>query len=201
LVVNVQPVIPIKLTEKINLITRWIVPVVSQFNVAGNNSQQSGLGDAVISAFLSPSQSKFTWGIGPAIVVPTATDKFLGGQKWAIGPSLVALKQSGPWTFGALVNHVFSVAGCSDRGDISATFFNPFGSYNWKSGAGITLLAEYTHDWINDVDVFVVIPTASAVTKFGSQTVSFGIGPRIHFAPDNRPSYGVRAAIVLIFPK
>ncbi len=201
LVLNVQPVIPIKLNENLNLITRWILPIVSQKDYTGDKTSQGGLGDAVITAFVSPSKGKITWGVGPAIVVPTATNDFLGGKKWAVGPSVVALKQSGPWTYGALMNHVFSVAGDANRSDISATFFNPFLTYNWKGGAGLTMVAEYTHDWKNNIDVLVLIPTATAVTKFGSQIVSFGIGPRLHLSPDGHPAYGLRAAITLVFPK
>lgn len=201
MVLNFQPVIPMKLSENMNLITRWILPVVSQLDVTGEKTSQSGLGDAVITGFFSPSKSKLTWGVGPVLLIPTATNNFLGAKKWGIGPSVVVLKQSGPWTAGGLANHLVSIAGNSNRSDISATFLNPFCSYNWKSGAGLTLNAEYTHDWENDVDVFIVQPVASAVTKFGKQTVSFGVGPRFHFAPSGHANYGVRAAITLVFPK
>jgi len=197
----VQPVIPIAISPKLNLITRWILPIVSQYDITGEGTSQAGLGDAVITGFLSPSQSKLTWGVGPAFILPTATNKYLGGKKFGIGPSIVALTQKNGWTIGGVANHLFSVAGDENRSDINATFINPFVTYNWKSGAGVTLNSEYTHDWENDVDVFVVMPIISAVTKFGSQTVSFAIGPRIHFAPETRPNYGIRAAIILVFPK
>ena len=201
LVVNVQPVIPITLSPKLNLITRWILPVISQFDITGEDTQQSGLGDAVITGFLSPSQSSLTWGVGPAILVPTATDVLLGGEKFGIGPSVVALKQSGPWTYGALINLLFTVSGNEDRDDVNASFFNPFLSYNWKSGAGIAGTLEYTQDWEHDISVVVAHAMFSGVTKFGGQTVSLAIGPRIHFAPDNHAAYGVRAAITMVFPK
>lgn len=198
---NFQPVIPISLSPKFNLITRWIIPIVTQHDMTGPSTKQSGFGDAIISAFISPTGSKLTWGVGPAIVVPMATNQFLGGKKWAIGPSVVVLNQKNGWTYGALVNHVFSFAGDKYRSDISATFLNPFLTYNWKSGAGVTVQFEYTHDWINDANVFILIPSKSAVTKFGKQTVSFSIGPRLHFAPERRPDLGIRATIALIFPK
>jgi len=201
MVLNLQPVVPISLTENLNLITRWIVPVVSQFDITGEGTQQSGLGDAVISGFFSPANSDPIWGVGPAFLVPIATDDFLGTEKFAVGPSVVVLKQAGGWTYGGLANHLISVAGDEDRGDISATFLNPFASYNWKSGAGATLNAEYTYDWENEVDIFVIQTILSAVTKFGNQIVSFGTGPRFHFAPENRPNYGIRASVTLVFPK
>ena len=45
MVLNIQPIIPIALTPKLNLITRWIVPIVSQLDVAGARTSQAGLGD------------------------------------------------------------------------------------------------------------------------------------------------------------
>ncbi|MGL6266828.1 MAG: hypothetical protein ACRC2O_02840 [Chitinophagaceae bacterium] len=200
-VLYVQPVIPFTLSPKVNLITRWIMPIVSQYNIISEGTSQAGLGDAVITGFISPSQSKLTWGVGPVFILPTATNKFLGSKKIGIGPSVVLLTQNNGWTIGGLANHIFSVAGDENRSDINTTFLNPFFGYNWKSGSGVIINSEYTHDWENDLDVFVVTPTFTAVTKFGSQVVSFAIGPRIHFAPENRANYGLRAAITLVFPK
>lgn len=197
----VQPVIPFTLSPKLNLITRWILPIVSQYDIRGEGTSQSGLGDAVITGFVSPSDSKITWGVGPAMILPTATNQYLGGKKWGIGPSVVVLTQINGWTIGGLANHIFSVAGDENRSDINATFLNPFFGYNWKSGSGIIINSEFTHDWENKMDIFVVMPLMTAVTKFGSQIVSFAIGPRIHFAPETRPNYGVRAAVTLVFPK
>ena len=201
MVLNIQPVVPITLSQDWNLITRYIVPVVSQYDLSGPSTSEAGLGDAVVTGFFSPSKSKLTWGVGPVFLIPTATEKVLGTDKFGIGPSVVALKQSGGWTYGGLANHIVSVAGSDDRAKVNATFLNPFASYNWKSGAGLTLNLEYTHDWENDVDVVVFNLPVSAVTRFGKQTVSFAIGPRFHFAPEVRPDYGVRAVLTLVFPK
>ncbi len=198
---NIQPVIPIALSANLDLITRWIFPVVSQYDITGDSTAQAGLGDGVISAFASPSKSSLTWGIGPVFLVPMATDKLLGTGKFGIGPTGVILKQAGPWTLGGLVNHLWSVSGDEDRKDVSSTFVNPFASYTFKSSASITLNAEYTYDWKSKNDILVVQPLLSAVTKFGSQTASLIIGPRLHFAPETRPDYGIRAAITLVFPK
>ncbi|MFZ4634827.1 MAG: hypothetical protein ACOYNO_11525 [Saprospiraceae bacterium] len=202
MVLNVQPVVPFSLSENWNLITRYIFPIVSQFDITGENTSQSGLGDAVVSGFFSPKNSAVTWGVGPAFLLPTATEKALGSEKFGVGPSVVALKQSNGWTYGGLANHIVSVAGNDDRSDVNATFLNPFVTYNWKSGAGLSAVLEYTHDWENDVDVTMfAFPSFSGVTKFGKQTVSFGISPRWHFAPETRPRYGVRAAVTAVFPK
>jgi hypothetical protein len=104
-VLNVQPVIPMKVAKNLNLITRWIVPVISQHNITGPRQSQGGIGDAVISGFLSPSNTKngVTWGAGPVLLVPLGGGAFLSGQQFGMGPSVVALKQNNGWTYGGLI--------------------------------------------------------------------------------------------------
>jgi hypothetical protein len=75
-----------------------------------------GLGDINYTGFLSPAKSgEITWGIGPSISFPSATDEKLGTEKWSAGPSAVALVTPGPWVVGALVRQLWSFAGDDDR--------------------------------------------------------------------------------------
>ena len=85
-VLNIQPVVPFALNESWNLILRTIVPVVTQPDVRASSGSTSGLGDINASLFFSPSRpSKFIWGAGPVISLPTATDRVLGTDKWRLG--------------------------------------------------------------------------------------------------------------------
>jgi hypothetical protein len=65
---NIQPVIPFKLNEDWNLITRTILPIISQGSIAPGIPLNTGLGDTTQSFFFSPSRAVdgVTWGIGPA---------------------------------------------------------------------------------------------------------------------------------------
>jgi hypothetical protein len=79
--------------------------------------------------FLSPrklTSGGLIWGVGPVLLLPTATDSLLGAKKWGAGPAAVALIMRVPWTVGMLANHIWSYAGDSDRPDISNTFLQPF---------------------------------------------------------------------------
>ena len=89
------------------------MPIVTQYNVAGPNSKQSGLSNFIASAFFSPSDSKngVTWGIGPAFLLPTTTNDLLGTNRTAVGPTAVLLKQANGWTIGALINQLWSGSG------------------------------------------------------------------------------------------
>jgi hypothetical protein len=110
---TVQPVIPISLSTNWNVISRTILPYVYQENYIGTSSQ-SGLADTVQSLFFSPvkpAKGGWIWGAGPVLQIPTATDDLLGEEKWGAGPTAVVLKQEGHWTYGALVNHIWSFAG------------------------------------------------------------------------------------------
>ncbi len=93
---NFQPVVPISLSKNLNLITRMVLPIVTQYNITGVGEKQNGLGDALVSAFFSPTNTPngLTWGAGPAFLVPTATNTFFSSKKLGIGPTAVVLQQS-----------------------------------------------------------------------------------------------------------
>src|SRR5215510_4022610 len=109
---NIEPVIPIHLTDDWNLITRTIVPVINLPSVAPGVDHAAGLGDINPTFFLSPSGAKkFIWGAGPTFTFPTATNRLLGMGKYSAGPAAVALTMQGPWVAGALINNQWSFAG------------------------------------------------------------------------------------------
>jgi hypothetical protein len=200
---NIQPVMPFSISDNMNLITRVVLPVVNQRNITGLGDTQTGLGDAVVSAFLSPVQSKVTFGVGPVFLIPTGTDDFLTGKKFGIGPTAVGLYQFNGYTVGGLINQIWSVAGDTDRADLSNLFVQPFLSYNWKSGAGLGISAELTQNWTTDKTTVWVTPTVGGITSLGTQKVQILVGPRFNVvAPDGlKAAWGVRSQIVLIFPK
>ena len=122
---NIQPVIPIHITENWNLITRIIQPVINIPSLApGGNA--TGLGDMNPTFFLSPAKSgELIWGVGPTFTLPTATDKLLGDGKFSLGPAAVALTIQGHWVYGALINNQWSVAGWTS-GHVNELLLQPF---------------------------------------------------------------------------
>ncbi|HCQ49382.1 transporter [Achromobacter sp. LC458] len=204
--VNIQPVVPITLNEDWNLISRTILPVVWQSDVAGDGSSQSGLGDTVQSFFLSPSKptaSGTIWGVGPALLLPTATDKLLGSKKWGAGPTGVVLQQDGPWTYGGLGNHIWSYAGQSSRPGVSSTFLQPFLAYTTPDAITYALNTESTYDWKKSEWAVPINLQVSKVTKVGDQPISFQVGLRYWAeSADNGPrGWGGRFTVTLLFPK
>jgi hypothetical protein len=198
---NIQPVIPMSIGKKYNLINRIILPVISQSNVAGTESQ-TGLGDILMSNWLSPKVSTIIWGIGPVFLFPTATNDFLGGKKFGIGPTGLILKQSNGWTFGALVNQIWSVAGDKDRSDISSFFLQPFISYTTKKAMTFNLSSEDTYDWKSKQWASAcIIGNISQLLKIGKLPVSLGLGGKYYFETNSSKAYwGGRFTITFLFP-
>jgi len=202
---NIQPVIPISLGEDWLVISRTIVPLVDMQDMPYGD--QSGMGDVLQSLFFSPKKptaNGIIWGVGPALLFPTATDDVLGGEKWAAGPTFVALKQSGPWTFGVLANHLWSYAGEPDRNDINATFVQPFASFLYrKTYTTFGVNTETSYDWDSDAWSVPVNLTVSQMLKIAGQPFQIVAGPRYWLdSPDGGPEgFGVRVGLTLLFPK
>lgn len=203
---NLQPVVPISVGTDWNMISRTILPLAYQDSILPGSGHQFGLGDTLQSFFFTPKEtgpSGVIWGVGPVLLVPTATDDLLGGKKWGGGPTGVVLKQSGPWTYGTLANHVWSFAGDSDRADISNTFVQPFLSYTTPDAWTYGINSESSYDWKSEKWTVPINLTASRLTSFGNQPVSIGGGVRYWLSgPDAAPEgFGARFSVTFLFPK
>jgi hypothetical protein len=201
---NVQPVIPFSLNEEWNIISRTILPIVYQNNLF-DTSSQFGLSDTVQTFFFSPkapTKGGWIWGAGPVLLLPTATDDLLGTKKWGAGPTALMLKQQNGWTFGGLVNHIWSFAGDSNRADVNATFIQPFVSFTTKKFTTYGLNTESTYDWSNSQWTVPINATVSQLVKLGGKPVQFSLGARSYVEkPSGGPEWGLRFAITLLFPK
>lgn len=203
---NVQPVIPVSLNAEWNLISRTIVPLVDQKDVFPGSGGQSGLGDILQSVFFSPAKPTaggIIWGAGPVFLLPTATNSLLGGEKWGIGPTGVVLSQQGPWTVGVLANHVWSVAGDSDRASVNASFVQPFVTYITQARTTFILNTESLYDWRTSQWAVPISFNVSQLLRLGDQLLQVGAGVRYWAdSPDKGPSgWGVRFTLTFLFPR
>lgn len=206
-VLNIQPVIPIRISENWNLIARIITPLITQPDVTQKSQSTFGLGDINPSFFLSPVKGKLIWGVGPAIVLPTATSAVLGQGKWSLGPSVVALVQPRHWTIGALVNNVWSIGGQSARPDVNQTLLQYFVNYNLDKGWYLGTSPIITANWEASSGNRWVVPVGGGlgrVFRLGFQPVNvqlmvFGNTVR----PNTPPSspWSLRWQVAFLYPK
>ncbi len=200
---NIQPVIPFTLNKDWNLITRTIVPVIDAESPVKGGKDHSGLGDITQSFFLSPKEPVDGWilGGGPVLLYPSATENQLGSGKWGAGPTIVALRQEHGFTYGLLVNHIWSYAGWGDK-NVNATFVQPFVSYTTKTYTTFGLNTESTYDWTQDQWTVPVNLTVQQLVKIAGQPIAFQFGYRSYVdAPAGGPNWGLRFAVTFLFPK
>jgi hypothetical protein len=216
-VLNVQPVIPVNVGKDWNLIIRWITPVIYQPVGAQPPPPQAvdpptvqsgvyGFGDMQPAFFLSPNKSKVIWGVGPQLLLPTATRTGILGQgKFALGPTAVVLVQPGKWTIGMLVNNVWSVAGHPELPNVNQFLLQYFINYNLKKGWYLTWQPTLTANWEVSSGARWVVPLGGGVgriMRLGFQPVNLSLqfyGNAVH--PPGGSPWGLRMQIAFLFPK
>jgi hypothetical protein len=213
-VLNIQPVVPTPLSEDWVLINRFIVPLIYQPELAQiplpDGSTESigdvfGLGDIIYQGFFSPRNSgNFTWGVGPILSFPTATDAVLGTEQWSAGPAAVGLVTSGRIVTGTLVNQLWSYAGDGDRPDVSALTIQPFFNYNFDRGWYVTTSPVITANWQAESDDQWTVPIGGGfgrVFNVGRQPVNASLSAYWNATkPEGAADWTLRTQITLLFP-
>ena len=190
--------------KKWNLITRTILPIISQ--PAPGTDRTVGLGDLNFTGFFSPKKpGKVIWGVGPALVFPTATDDVLGTGKFSLGPSVVALTIKSQWVIGALASNVWSVAGSDERADVNFFLMQYFINYNFPSDWYLTSAPIITSNWEADSGEQWIVPFGGGggkVFRIGKQPMN--INTQVFYnveTPTNGPKWQWRFQIQFLFPK
>jgi hypothetical protein len=136
---NLQPVIPFALDNGANIITRTIIPYVWQEDVIPGTSQQ-GFGDILFSAWYSHDDGdQPDLGRRPGRAVSDGVRRL--GDTWAAGVTAIALQQTGPWTYGALANHLWDLES-DPKTPTNATFVQPFVAYSTEDAWTFSLQTE-----------------------------------------------------------
>ena len=218
---NFQPVIPFAINSSTNIVLRVIVPLTSQPNPGWNAAEDApgpvasqpasngaarfnGLGDILTTAFFSPSHpGALIWGVGPAILLPTATNPGIGAEKFAVGPSVVALVQPGKFTVGFLGNQLWSTSGAKDRASVNQIYMQPFVNYNLGKGLAVGVSMEVSGNWhAQEQWNAPLLFSISKVTLLGKQPVQLGVaaGPTL-VNPSDGASWRFRLTATFLFPK
>jgi hypothetical protein len=160
---NIQPVVPVMLSPKLNLIERVIAPVVNLKpllpeqtcvqNELGNASpcgSALGFGNIQLQSFFAPkvNPNGFIYGYGPIFSFPTVT-KGLGTQQFGAGINAVGLVMPGDWVLGILVTQRWYVAGPSDTAQNTLNSFlaQPFINLNFGKGWALSEAPVITANW------------------------------------------------------
>ena len=202
---NIQPVLPVTVGN-VNWINRTIIPVKTQGEVTAGLETVTGLGDITYQGIFSPAApGKVIWGVGAALIFPTATDDRLGAGKWQTGPVAIVLTMPGHWVIGALAQNTWSFAGDDARADVNFFFSQYFVNYNIKNGWYLTSSPIITSNWEAASGEQWTLPLGGGfgkIQRIGSTPVDFQIQAFYNAVkPDLAPDWQLRLQIKPILVK
>lgn len=222
---NLKPVYPVSLGSW-NLINRVIAPVIYSPGQDADKldpgltppdlayggllklatGAEWGLGDITYQAFFSPANSgKWIWGVGPALVMPTASKDRYASDKWSIGPTAVALTMPGNWVVGVLAQNVWSFAGDSDADSVNKFLFQYFLNYNMDNGWYLSSTPNITANWNADSGDRWTVPIGGGVgrmIKAGEQPLDLSLkGYWNAVKPEAGPDWSLVFTVKFLFPK
>ena len=207
-VLNVQPIIPLSLTEDWNLINRVILPIGYQPDLSQTTNGVSGLGDLNLTTWLSPANGgpRSSGGWGPPSRCPRRRRRALGSGHWSVGPSAAGLFQRRPWTIGALVNNIWSFAGESGRSSVNQLQAQPFINYSLDDGWFLTSSPIITANWKATSGNIWTIPVGGGVGKvfkIASQAMNAQIAAFWNAATpnDGGAAWQARLQLGFLFPE
>lgn len=200
-ILNIQPVLPFSLSDKINLVNRIILPVITQPSATEDKST-TGIGDISWSAWLSPSKaSKIIWGVGPVMQIPTASSSEFGSGEFGVGPSFVALTMIDKWVAGIVTNNVWTFGDTEENKFVFQYFIN----YNLPKAWYIVSAPIITANWNAPNDRRWIVPFGGGVGKvFRIGKLPININAQMYYnavKPDGVGDWQSRIQIQFLFPR
>ncbi len=206
-VLNIQPVIPISLNDDWNIITRTILPVISQPALYPGDERANGIGDLQFSTMLSPAKpGAWIWGAGTILQAPTNSSG-LGNDNWGLGPQAVVLHldKGDPWVYGVLANNIWSLSDSGSGGSYNNGLIQPFVNYNFPGGFYVNSAPIITVNWKAASDQRWTVPLGAGIGKvfhLGPLPVNTQLGAYYNVVkPDDGPDWQIRFQMQFMFPK
>ncbi|MXU66007.1 hypothetical protein [Oceanomicrobium pacificus] len=179
-------------------LARYTFPVVTAPD--GTGGLTTGFGDLnVLAAYLfDTGNPAISFGIGPQVTVPSASEDQTGSGKWSVGLANVLFNATNPrFQWGYLLTWQASIAGDDDRKDVNLGAAQPFLFYQLGQGWYLRSSAIATYDFTNDNYTLPVGLGVGKVIKTDFAVVNLFAEPQYSVATrgDGQPEWGVFAGL------
>jgi hypothetical protein len=204
-----QPVLPVRLTEHLNLITR---PVIILYNSVpyptgpASSERTTTFGDTTLAQVLSPADTApWLFGIGPTWIFPTAGSDLTGQGKWQVGPAVGGGYITTKFMIAGLAQQWWSFAGDKDRKSTSQLSVLPliyrFFGDGWSVGYSGNILA----DWKASSGERWTVPlglSVGKVVRFGILPVQLQVGTQYFVErPTGGPKWNIQLQVTPVIPR
>jgi hypothetical protein len=203
------PLIPLQVTENWLLIPRIVAnPVVYQPDVARPSGGITGVADTVATFFLTPAHPGWLiWGVGPSLLIPTATNSDLGGGNWDLGPSVAVVVQPKWGGFWVAAQNLWSLPVNSRRASVNQLQIEASFSYNLPHDWYLFTNPTFNANWADSGDGRWLVPFGGGLGRtfrIGRQAVDWNVAlysNTIRPAPRLFPKWQLSTQFTLMYPR
>jgi hypothetical protein len=206
---QIQPIIPLQIAKNWLLVPRIVAtPVAYLPDVTTASGGSTGLGDTVATFFLTPAHTgKVIWGVGPSLLIPTATDANIGAGKWGLGPSVAALVEPNWGSAGVVVQNIWSLPGNSQRPSVNQLQIEASFSYNLPHDWYLVTAPTINADWTQSSEDRWLVPFGGGIGRafdIANQAVDLNIA--FYFNPIRptrqfSPTWQMSLQFTLLYPR
>ncbi|MBN7797968.1 hypothetical protein [Parahaliea mediterranea] len=135
-----------------NWVMRASLPL-NTYPTGPGGDRETGIGDLnVFAAYLiDTGDPAISFGIGPQLTAPTASEDAVGSEKWSAGFANVMFNASSPkFQYGYLLTWQESFAGEDDRADVNVGAFQPFAFVQLGGGTYLRSTPVWVYNFEND---------------------------------------------------
>jgi len=159
-----------------------------------------GLGDTTILDFQLIQTKSSTFGFGPTIVLPTATDNKLGSGKLSLGPNFLWIYHGVPKLIaGVLMEQAWSVAGDSGKPHVNEFLWQPILTKHFDWGYLSWSSQQWGIQW-NDNAFSAPVGLVLGKVFLGKVPLNVSVEPYWTYRSRATNQYGVKFQWTLIFP-
>jgi hypothetical protein len=168
--------------------SKWLLRAslpINTYPSPPTGGHQTGLGDLnLFTAYLiDTGNPAVSFGFGPQITTPTATEDSLGSEKWSGGLVNVLFNASSPvFQYGYLASWQHSFAGEGDRADVNVGAFQPFAFYQLGGGTYLRAAPIWNYNFQNDSYGVPLGVGVGQVIKQGKTVYNFFVEPQFSVA-------------------
>jgi len=190
--VVLQPILPINRSN----VTRITIPI----KWTSQPDRTGGLGDTTILHFKLFQTKSSTFGVGPTIVLPTATDNKLGSGKLSLGPNFLWIYHGVPKLIaGVLMEQAWSVAGDSGKPHVNEFLWQPILTKHFDWGYLSWSSQQWAIQW-NDNAFSAPVGLVIGKVFLGKTPMNVSVEPYWTYRSRATNQYGVKFQWTLIFP-
>lgn len=204
-----QPVLPVRLTEKVNLITRPVFTLYNSVPVPTGpftTERKTELGDTILAQVFSRAGTEpWIFAAGPTWIFPTAGSDETGQGKWQLGPALGGGYITDEFLAGALVQQWWSFAGDDDRKNTNQMAILPLFFRFFEGGWSVGYSGQILADWNAPSGERWTVPlgvSLGKIVKVGRLPVQLQLGAQYFVErPTAGPEWNIQFQITPVIPR